>query len=574
MAHSTAAVAPTGGVREHLIELRVLARELLPADSLADLADAIARLDHVRCNVAVLGEFKRGKSTLVNALVEHAVLPTDVLPLTSAITVVRHGPRHRLVVGYADGDDEERPFADLAALVTDAGDPAGRDDVVSVAVELPDELLARGIQIVDTPGIGSIHAHNTTTTERFLGRVDIALCVLAADQPLNQRERDLIAAVVEGGARPLFAINKIDLIDTADRDRTQRFVTKGVRGLTGPNPEVIALSARTAEGVSQLRDRLFEIADVDLGSVISQAGAARGAAMARDAAMAARVQAAALRLPLAELSARASELDQRLTELEHANQDARDLLARGVERTLRTRVDEPLTRLAKDRRSSLSEQLVHAAAAEDGGPRKLAAALDAWIDEYTREGFDALARRYEHVISDELRMLQSRHAARVAEILDGVRAAAQAGLDTDLASFPVAAGLRRPPAFSFKLDDPADALEDVVASTRSLLPGTVGRRLVIRAAQERLLAMTDRHAGRLRAALVDGVREATREYDDELDAAVVAACAAIRVAIARAEGDHATQQRPTEAQLCRLAMVEARCRELAAALTASRAGAT
>ena len=89
MAHSTAAVAPTAGVRERLVELRALAHELLPRDSLADLDDAIARLDGVRCNVAMLGEFKRGKSTLVNALIEHAVLPTDVLPLTAAITVVR-----------------------------------------------------------------------------------------------------------------------------------------------------------------------------------------------------------------------------------------------------------------------------------------------------------------------------------------------------------------------------------------------------------------------------------------------------------------------------------------------------
>jgi hypothetical protein len=104
---------------------------------------------------------------------------------------------------------------------------------------------------------------------------------------------------------------------------------------------------------------------------------------------------------------------------------------------------------------------------------------------------------FEHPISDELRTLQSRHAARVGEILGAARTAAQAGLDTDLASFPVAAGLRRPPAFTFKLADPADALESVIASTRSLLPGTIGRRLVIRAAQERLIAMTDRHAGRL-----------------------------------------------------------------------------
>ncbi len=567
MAHSTAAaVEPTAGVRECLVELRALADELLPPDALADIDDAIARLDDIRCNVVVLGEFKRGKSTLVNALIEHAVLPTDVLPLTSAITVVRHGSRPRLVVGYADGDEQERPFSELSALVADSGDRVGRNDVVSVAVEVPDALLARGIQIVDTPGIGSIHAHNTTTTERFLGRVDVALCVLAADQPLNAPERELIAAVVDGGARPLFAINKIDQIDRGELPRTLRFVAQGLREVVGVAPEVVAVSARTGEGVAALRECLVRIADFELGDVIARSSGARGARMAQTASQAARLQAAALRLPLDELRQRARQLEQRLIELEHAHEDARDLLARGVERALRERVDDPLMRLARDARPRLDGELSRAAASSDGGARELAADLDAWIDEHTREEFAALVPRYAHEIGAELRMLQSRYAARVTEILHAVRAAAQSDLDTDLTSSPAPTGLRRPPSFAFKLQDPEDTLERLVAGARALLPGPLGRRLVMRAARERLLAMTDRHAGRLRTALVDAGRETTRDYAGELDATVDAACAAIRGAVERARDSHANQRQPVELQVQDLAAFEARCGELGAAL--------
>jgi small GTP-binding protein len=567
MAHSSvASVRPTVAVRESLVELRALANELLPPDSLADLDDAIARLDDVRCNVAVLGEFKRGKSTLVNALVEHALLPTGVLPVTAAITVVRHGTRPRLVVGYIDGGEEERPFSALRGLVTESGDPASHGDVVSVAVEMPDGLLARGVQVVDTPGIGSIHAHNTTMTERFLGRVDVALCVLAADQPLNAPERELIGAAADAGARLMFTVNKIDQIEAGDRAATLQFVAEGLRDLVGPDPEILALSARTGEGVPALRQRLVALADAELGDVVARSGGTRGARMAASAAQAARLQAAALRLPMDELQERACQLELRLGELEQAHQDARDLLARGVERALAARVDEPLTRLARDRRADLESELALVGAGFDGGSRKLAGELDAWIDERTRGEFTVLATRYAHEISSELRMLESRYAARVTEILNDVRAAAQSGLNTDLTGTPVAAGLRRPPAFTFKLDDPEDTLDRLAAAGRALLPGALGRRLVLRAARERLLAMTDRHAGRLRSALVSRAREGAREYADELEAAVEAACGAIRVAVARARESHADQRQPAELRLRDLAACEARCRDLAAAL--------
>ena len=107
-------------------------------------------------------------------------------------------------------------------------------------------------QIVDTPGIGSVHAHNTTTTERFVGRVDIALCVLAADQPLNAPELELIATATDGGARPLFAINKIDQIDAGDLPKTLRFVAQG-RGLSSCSPESSRASWPPIASVSQMR---------------------------------------------------------------------------------------------------------------------------------------------------------------------------------------------------------------------------------------------------------------------------------------------------------------------------------
>jgi hypothetical protein len=422
------------------------------------------------------------------------------------------------------------------------------------------------LQLVDTPGVGSIHAHNTATTERFLARVDVALCVLAADQPLNAPERELISAVVGVGARPVFAINKIDQIPPGDRDRTIAFVSEGLGGLADADPEILAMSARTGEGIADLRATLMALADAGLGDVIARSSGARGASAAGSAAQMARLEAAALRLPIDQLKTRAGELDQRVAELERAHEDARDLLSRGVDRALRRLVDEPLTSFARDRSDALEAELAAVAATIDGGPRALSAELDAWIDARTREEFATLATRYARVVGDELRVLEHRYAARVTEILDAVNAAAQAGLNVELAPLPVAAGLTRPAAFTFKLDDPEDTLERLVAAGRSLLPGAFGRELVLRAGRERLLAMTDRHAGRLRSALVERAREAARAYADELEVAVAGACGAIRTAVARARERHADEREPADRRVRSLADLEARCRRIAAGL--------
>jgi hypothetical protein len=74
-----------------------------------------ARLAQARFNLAVLGEFKRGKSTLINALPGRDVVPTGVVPLTSAVTVIRHGLRDRLIVRYRDGREAEHSTVCVAA---------------------------------------------------------------------------------------------------------------------------------------------------------------------------------------------------------------------------------------------------------------------------------------------------------------------------------------------------------------------------------------------------------------------------------------------------------------------------
>ena len=118
-------------------------------------------------DVAVLGQFKAGKSSFLNVLIGGAVVPVDVLPSTAVVTRIGHGPRERAVVHSLSGESREIPLSDLAGFVTERGNPANEKRVAVVDVELPALAPYEGIRFVDTPGLGSIFAHNTRVSKEW-----------------------------------------------------------------------------------------------------------------------------------------------------------------------------------------------------------------------------------------------------------------------------------------------------------------------------------------------------------------------------------------------------------------------
>src|SRR6266496_5957573 len=78
------------------------------------LADKLAT---EQFNLVVLGQFKRGKSTLINALLGADLLPTAVVPLTSIVTIIQHGPEPRAIVSFFDGRQLEVDVAHIGAFI-------------------------------------------------------------------------------------------------------------------------------------------------------------------------------------------------------------------------------------------------------------------------------------------------------------------------------------------------------------------------------------------------------------------------------------------------------------------------
>lgn len=224
----TGAKAPS-----RLVELARLATDA-DNDSVARRAAELAeRVAGGRYYVACVGQFKRGKSTLVNALTGAAILPAGVAPVTSVVTVVRFGAERQARVQGANRGWSDVPAADLAAFVGQDANPDNTKGVLAVEVFTPSPLLELGMCLVDTPGLGSVFTVNTATTRAFVPHVDAALVVLGGDPPISASELELVGELAREVDELVFVMNKADRLSESERRDARRFTEDTLRRRLG-----------------------------------------------------------------------------------------------------------------------------------------------------------------------------------------------------------------------------------------------------------------------------------------------------------------------------------------------------
>ena len=187
-------------------------------------------------HLAVLGQMKRGKSSFINALLGAEILPTGVLPVTAVITEIKYGPTPDATILYTTGLRETVDLGTLADYITESGNPGNKKQVASVELAYPSPFLESGIVLIDTPGIGSTHAHNTRTTEGYLEQVDAGIVVLSVDPPITEVESHFLRNIKEEIPKLFFILNKIDAVSADEVSHISHFP----RGRVEPAPDRVA----------------------------------------------------------------------------------------------------------------------------------------------------------------------------------------------------------------------------------------------------------------------------------------------------------------------------------------------
>ena len=327
------------------------------APYVAHIAELENLLREERFHLAVLGQFKRGKSSLLNALLGGEFLPTSSIPLTALPTVVHWGKTRRAFIFFQNGQVKEAAFSDdqsltayLTQFVAEQENPHNRHGVKQVEVEYPAKFLAEGVTLIDTPGIGSTFKHNTETTLQFLHQCDAALFVISADPPITATEVEFLQAVKGHVQKLFFVLNKVDYLSVAERETVIAFLRKVLHEEAGlpETVNVYGLSARQALMAKQVGDtQLFEqsglgVLEAELTAfflkekkaVLTAAIGTKFGILLQKASLELQLTLRALELPVAELAAKEELLTQKMTEIEEQRRITSDLLAGDKRRAL------------------------------------------------------------------------------------------------------------------------------------------------------------------------------------------------------------------------------------------------
>jgi len=411
----------------------------LQEDSIAsDARQLAARIEEGRFFVACVGQFKRGKSTLLDALVGEPVLPTGVLPLTTVPTVLRHGNARTARV-LIDGRWQTIRPEDLSLYVSEELNHENRKRVDGVEVFLPAPLLASGMCLVDTPGIGSAFSGNTEATRDFIAQIDAAILVVGADPPISGEELALIEAVAANVDEILIVLNKIDRVSEAERRQASAFASRvleaRLKRSVGWIYEVSALNrlgnAGNDDDWNLLTENLARLARQS-GQAMTRSAAERGTrrlSAALQGSIAERVR--ALTEPIADSEQRIADLRRTMSQAEQSLRDIGALFSAEQNRlstTLLSRRKEFLRQVLPVAREEFQRETGAVTAKFGPGRRRQLMAIAQavarrhvmpWLDTeetQTEELYNAVTQRFVNLVNDLLRQISQESSAGLSQL--------------------------------------------------------------------------------------------------------------------------------------------------------------
>lgn len=210
----------------------------------ATLEMLIERLESPALEVAVFGRVNSGKSSLLNYLLGREVLPVGVTPITAVPTRIVHGPKAEGTAWFVDAQTERFDLARMAEFASERQNPSNVRHVTQLQLTLPAPILADGVVLVDTPGIGALATTGAAEALAYLPRCDVGIVLVDAVSSLTAEDTALVDALLRAGAQVMVLLTKADLLTAEDGIAALSYVEGQLVAAVGQHVPVHRISVR------------------------------------------------------------------------------------------------------------------------------------------------------------------------------------------------------------------------------------------------------------------------------------------------------------------------------------------
>jgi ribosome biogenesis GTPase A len=521
----------------------------------SDLRERILSLEEKlasgRLRLAVLGQMKRGKSSFINALLGADVLPTGALPVTAIITEIKFGLAPEALIIYSTGGHSEKvELKALAEYITEAGNPGNKKQVASVELLYPAEFLRDGIILIDTPGIGSTHAHNTLTTESYLEKIDAGIVVLSVDPPVTEVESRFIKQLADEMPKLFFVINKIDIASNDEVGLVTQFLESELNRIEIHSPEIFLLSARQAlqqklrdgdiaapGGIDRFEKRLETFRLDEKRHTLVRSVALDVLQVARTLRFAAAIGINAARMNADDLRrtkrALDSNLQQAASEVRETqfllHQRTADLVAE-VEKSLKAQVEASVPAVRQHLKKFAAE---HPAASGD----RFGKLLEDFLMDEVVEVFRQWRVRQDEALKVQLEIISERFVHQANAILERLEASAGALFAVPVEHVGVSCSLEMESRLRYQVERVFSSLD----SALRLLPRFLQRPIVLRKTHKKIPLLLDMNAGRIRYDYLERLQACMARFERDLCAAIALVTDSLEAAL-EMSGDSAADR--------------------------------
>jgi len=495
-------------------------------------------------NLVAVGQFKRGKTCLINALLGTDILPVSVVPLTSVVTILIYGERPAVKVFFKNGKRLDISVESLSDYVTETGNPKNEKGVSEVVLLYPSPYLKDGVRLVDTPGVGSVYLHNTDVAYRYLPKSDAALFLLSVDQPASSAEIEFLKDVRQYAGRIFFLLNKTDYLSTEEVHSALLFAKEALERIMGPDEiKIFPISAKlglqakldgspqdlAASGLPCFSEALDRFLVKEKGKVLLDSVSGNLLKLLSQLRLETELELKSLATPIDQIRKKIAAFESRKEELIEQRQTFDALFNSEIRRLIVRDLDGGLADLKAKLASDMEEQFDRfSESKKDLSLKELNDTLEEFVLEQIQEQFSAWRELQDERLSNSFDSICGRFAAKVNAMTDSLL-----DLSSRLFCVPfeaVEAEFVRTSesSFHYKLRGDTVGLDMLADSLTQVVPGLISskwkfqrlREWAVRTANKMILGKRKRHmlemiemqTGRLRADFLERLNRSASRF--------------------------------------------------------------